>query len=193
MSIGSFIKKQFIDVLQWNEDADGTLAWRYPMEDFEIQYGASLTVRDSQMAVFVNEGKVAAQKAVSLLAVKSPGGMRFPAQGESNEANWTSSYTLQANETGWWEDLVDILRANQAVFDGTILTVDQEANLGASRRITAGDGIGFDETKINHNANGWNNIKSRVSLLHGHLQFHSEPQKGTSVTIVLQAQVLTTT
>ena len=59
MSIGSFIKKQFIDVLQWNEDADGTLAWRYPMEDFEIQYGASLTVRDSQMAVFVNEGKIA--------------------------------------------------------------------------------------------------------------------------------------
>jgi membrane protease subunit (stomatin/prohibitin family) len=59
MSIGSFIKKQFIDVLQWNEDADGTLAWRYPMEDFEIQYGASLTVRDSQMAVFVNEGRIA--------------------------------------------------------------------------------------------------------------------------------------
>lgn len=59
MSLGSFIKKQFIDVLQWNEESDGTLAWRYPMEDFEIQYGASLTVRDSQMAVFVNEGKVA--------------------------------------------------------------------------------------------------------------------------------------
>ena len=59
MSLGAFIKKQFIDVLQWNEDSDGTLAWRYPMEDFEIQYGASLTVRDSQMAVFVNEGKVA--------------------------------------------------------------------------------------------------------------------------------------
>lgn len=47
MSLGSFIKKQFIDVLQWNEDSDGTLAWRYPMEDFEIQYGASLTVRDA--------------------------------------------------------------------------------------------------------------------------------------------------
>ena len=59
MSIGSFIKKQFIDVIQWNEDSNGTLAWRYPMEDFEIQYGASLTVRDSQMAVFVNEGKIA--------------------------------------------------------------------------------------------------------------------------------------
>lgn len=59
MGIGDFIKKQFIDVLQWNEDGDGVLAWRYPMQDFEIQYGAKLTVRESQMAVFVNEGKVA--------------------------------------------------------------------------------------------------------------------------------------
>ncbi len=52
MSLGSFIKKQFIDILQWNEDADGVLAWRYPMQDFEIQYGGSLTVRESQIAVF---------------------------------------------------------------------------------------------------------------------------------------------
>jgi len=59
MSLGSFIKKQFIDILQWNEDADGVLAWRYPMQDFEIQYGGSLTVRESQIAVFVNEGKIA--------------------------------------------------------------------------------------------------------------------------------------
>ena len=59
MSLGSFIKKQFIDILQWNEEQDGVLAWRYPMQDFEIQYGGSLTVRESQMAVFVNEGKIA--------------------------------------------------------------------------------------------------------------------------------------
>lgn len=59
MSLGSFIKKQFIDILQWNEEADGVLAWRYPMQDFEIQYGGSLTVRESQVAVFVNEGKIA--------------------------------------------------------------------------------------------------------------------------------------
>jgi membrane protease subunit (stomatin/prohibitin family) len=59
MSLGSFIKKQFIDVLQWNEDTDGVLAWRYPMQDFEIQYGGMLTVRESQAAVFVNEGKIA--------------------------------------------------------------------------------------------------------------------------------------
>jgi membrane protease subunit (stomatin/prohibitin family) len=59
MSLMDFIKKQFIDIIQWTEPADGILAWRFPMRDMEIQYGASLTVRDSQLAVFVNEGKVA--------------------------------------------------------------------------------------------------------------------------------------
>ena len=59
MALMDFIKKQFIDIIQWTEDGDGTLAWRFPMRDMEIQYGASLTVRESQMAVFVNEGKVA--------------------------------------------------------------------------------------------------------------------------------------
>ncbi|MGE5385310.1 MAG: SPFH domain-containing protein [Betaproteobacteria bacterium] len=54
-----FIKTQFIDILQWTEDQDGVLAWRFPMQDMEIQYGGSLTVRDSQMAVFVNEGTIA--------------------------------------------------------------------------------------------------------------------------------------
>ena len=59
MSFGSFIKKQFVDVLQWNEDTEGVLSWRFPMQDFEIQNGGTLTVRESQVAVFVNEGVVA--------------------------------------------------------------------------------------------------------------------------------------
>ncbi len=59
MGFGSFIKKQFIDVLQWNEDTEGVLSWRFPMQDFEIQNGGMLTVRESQVAVFVNEGVVA--------------------------------------------------------------------------------------------------------------------------------------
>ncbi|RZI71931.1 MAG: hypothetical protein EOP80_14355 [Variovorax sp.] len=54
-----FIKKQFIDIIQWTESGDGTLAWRFPMAEMEIQNGASLTVRESQVAIFVNEGKVA--------------------------------------------------------------------------------------------------------------------------------------
>ena len=59
MGLMDFIKKQFIDVIQWTEEGDGTLAWRFPMSGMEIQNGASLTVRESQVAVFVNEGKVA--------------------------------------------------------------------------------------------------------------------------------------
>jgi membrane protease subunit (stomatin/prohibitin family) len=59
MGLKDFLKKQFIDVIHWTEEGDGVLAYRFPMEDFEIQYGAQLTVRDSQMALFVDEGKIA--------------------------------------------------------------------------------------------------------------------------------------
>ena len=59
MALMDFIKKQFIDILEWTEDGDGTLAWRYPMAGMEIQNGGTLVVRESQMAVFVNEGQVA--------------------------------------------------------------------------------------------------------------------------------------
>ncbi len=59
MSIRSFLSKQFIDVIQWAESEDGVLAYRYPMQDMEIQNGGKLTVRESQMAAFVNEGRIA--------------------------------------------------------------------------------------------------------------------------------------
>jgi membrane protease subunit (stomatin/prohibitin family) len=59
MALMDFLKKQFIDIIEWTESGDGTLAWRFPMQDREIQNGGSLTVRESQMAVFVNEGRVA--------------------------------------------------------------------------------------------------------------------------------------
>ena len=61
MSLGdqlkSFVKKQFIDVIQWTDQQDGVLAYRYPMQDMEIQNGGKLTVRESQAAMFVNEGR----------------------------------------------------------------------------------------------------------------------------------------
>ncbi len=59
MALMDFIKKQFIDIIQWTEDDSDTMAWRFPMAEMEIQNGASLTVRESQMAVFINEGVVA--------------------------------------------------------------------------------------------------------------------------------------
>jgi membrane protease subunit (stomatin/prohibitin family) len=54
-----FLGKQFIDVIQWSEPEPGILAYRYPMQDMEIQNGGQLTVRESQLAAFVNEGKIA--------------------------------------------------------------------------------------------------------------------------------------
>ncbi len=59
MAFMDFIKKQFIDIIQWTEDDGDTMAWRFPMADMEIQNGATLVVRESQMALFVNEGRIA--------------------------------------------------------------------------------------------------------------------------------------
>src|SRR5215510_7722838 len=61
MALSDFIRKQFIDIIHYTEDVDGVLAYRFPMRDFEIQYGAQLTVRESQAALFVNEGQIADQ------------------------------------------------------------------------------------------------------------------------------------
>lgn len=59
MGLRGFLGKQFVDVIQWTEAGPGVLAYRYPMLDMEIRNKAVLTVRESQMALFVNEGKVA--------------------------------------------------------------------------------------------------------------------------------------
>ena len=59
MGLFSFVAKQFVDVIEWDNQPDGQLMWRFPFTDNEIQYGAQLTVRDGQIAVFVNEGQVA--------------------------------------------------------------------------------------------------------------------------------------
>lgn len=59
MGLFSFISKQFIEVIQWTDTSTDTLVYRFPVADNEIKMGAQLTVRESQLAVFVNEGKIA--------------------------------------------------------------------------------------------------------------------------------------
>jgi membrane protease subunit (stomatin/prohibitin family) len=59
MTLGQFLGKQFIAVIEWNEPENGILSYRYPMHDQEIENGGKLTVSESQMAAFVNEGKIA--------------------------------------------------------------------------------------------------------------------------------------
>jgi excisionase family DNA binding protein len=57
MALIDFIKKQFIDVIEWLDDSRDTLSWRFPDEDREIKRGAQLIVRESQVAQFVYLGE----------------------------------------------------------------------------------------------------------------------------------------
>jgi len=50
---------EFIDIIEWTDDSSDTMVWRFPRFDNEIKYGAQLTVRQSQAAVFVNMGTIA--------------------------------------------------------------------------------------------------------------------------------------
>jgi len=50
---------QFVDVIDWTDDSNDTMVYRFERHGNEIKYGAKLTVRESQMAVFVNEGVIA--------------------------------------------------------------------------------------------------------------------------------------
>ncbi|MFC7703815.1 SPFH domain-containing protein [Plastorhodobacter daqingensis] len=59
MSILNFLKGQLIDVIHWTDDSRDTMVWRFERYGHAINYGAKLTVRESQVAVFVHEGQLA--------------------------------------------------------------------------------------------------------------------------------------
>ena len=53
------VTSQLIDVIEWTDNTQNTMVHRYDMNGKEIMMGAQLTVRESQVAVFVNEGQLA--------------------------------------------------------------------------------------------------------------------------------------
>ncbi len=59
MGIFDFLSGQFIDVIHWTNDTRDTMVWRFEREGYEIKYGAKLTVREGQAAVFIHEGQLA--------------------------------------------------------------------------------------------------------------------------------------
>jgi len=59
MGIFDFLSGEFIDVIHWTDDSRDTLVWRFEREGHAIKYGAKLTVREGQAAVFVHEGQLA--------------------------------------------------------------------------------------------------------------------------------------
>ena len=50
---------QFIEILQWLDDTNDSLVYRFPVYNQEIKMNAQLTVRENQAALFINEGKAA--------------------------------------------------------------------------------------------------------------------------------------
>ena len=59
MGIFDFLTGEFIDVIHWTDDTRDTMVWRFEREAHEIKYGAKLTVREGQAAVFIHEGQLA--------------------------------------------------------------------------------------------------------------------------------------
>jgi len=59
MPFMDFLKGQFIDVIEWTDDTRDTMVYRFERYGHEIKYGAKLTVREGQTAVFIHEGQLA--------------------------------------------------------------------------------------------------------------------------------------
>jgi Putative virion core protein (lumpy skin disease virus) len=58
-SIKEKVLNEFIDIIEWKDDTQDTIVWRFPRYQSEIKNGAQLTVRESQVAILVNEGQFA--------------------------------------------------------------------------------------------------------------------------------------
>ncbi|MBK9330776.1 MAG: SPFH domain-containing protein [Sphingobacteriales bacterium] len=59
MGLWDKLKHEFIDIIEWTDDTQDTIVWKFPRYQNEIKNGAQLTVRESQVAVFLDEGKLA--------------------------------------------------------------------------------------------------------------------------------------
>ncbi len=59
MSIWKKLKGELIDIIEWLDPTNDTMVYRFERYNNEIKNGARLTVRESQVAVFINEGEIA--------------------------------------------------------------------------------------------------------------------------------------
>ncbi|MEC5144483.1 SPFH domain-containing protein [Chitinophaga sp. 212800010-3] len=59
MGIFDKLRNEFIDIIEWTDPSTDTIVWKFPRYQNEIKMNAKLTVRESQVAVFMNEGKIA--------------------------------------------------------------------------------------------------------------------------------------
>ncbi len=59
MGIWDKLFGEFVDIIEWTDSSVDTMVYRFQRYGNEIKFGAKLTVRESQIAVFVSEGQIA--------------------------------------------------------------------------------------------------------------------------------------
>lgn len=59
MALWDKLRGELVDIVEWIDDTRDTMVWRFPRYQNEIKYGAKLVVRESQVAAFINEGRLA--------------------------------------------------------------------------------------------------------------------------------------
>jgi len=59
MSLLNILGGEFIEIIEWTDDTRDTMVYRFPTVGRAIKYGAKLTVREGQAAVFIHEGQLA--------------------------------------------------------------------------------------------------------------------------------------
>ena len=59
MGLFDKLRNEFIDIIEWTDNTNDTIMWKFPRYQNEIKMNAKLTVRESQVAVFLNEGVIA--------------------------------------------------------------------------------------------------------------------------------------
>jgi len=59
MPLWDKFKGELVDIIEWTDTSNDTMVYRFERYGNEIKYGAKLVVRESQVAVFINEGKLA--------------------------------------------------------------------------------------------------------------------------------------
>jgi membrane protease subunit (stomatin/prohibitin family) len=59
MGLLNKLRNELIDIIQWTDDTQDTMVWRFPRYENEIKNGAQLIVRESQVAAFIHQGQLA--------------------------------------------------------------------------------------------------------------------------------------
>jgi len=59
MGLFDFIRGELIDIIEWVDTSTDAVIWKFPDRDNEIKNGAQLTVRESQLAILLDQGRVA--------------------------------------------------------------------------------------------------------------------------------------